>query len=288
MPTGTAIPPTSDQRAANRARDAVGRDHGLHGPIPMAAVEMYVPIGVCGYKTLTGLSNSRYGARPLSGMLKTRAEVRYPARWPPDQAAARQERCLLLVLPSVDSAAGFQPANAWQSWVGRRTFGRGLPSGLGRRGFRGDDLGDFAGHCDLVPAPEAATTACLDDVIDPDTLFFEQELRFRSRVDHSSQLQELAQTDGVVPDGHSAHGGDPIGFGATPERTRECRSAPVRGRGDPGCGERVLIATTGIWMAEDVVGDGPDRAIGLPPSHRRMTRITASPQGGAPSGSEGV
>ncbi len=58
MPAGTAIPLSSDQPAANRVWDGVGRDHGLHGPTPMAAVEMYVPIRVCGYKTLTGLSSS--------------------------------------------------------------------------------------------------------------------------------------------------------------------------------------------------------------------------------------
>lgn len=82
-------------------------------------------------------------------------------------------------------------------------------------------MGDIARHCDLVPAPEAATTARLDDVIDPNLLIFEEELCLRSRVDHPSQLQELAQTDGVIPDGYSTHRGDAIGFGATLGRVRE-------------------------------------------------------------------
>ena len=53
-------------------------------------------------------------------------------------------------------------------------------SQLGRRGFRGDHLGDIAPHRDPVPAPEAATTARLDDVIDTDLLIFEEELCLRS------------------------------------------------------------------------------------------------------------
>lgn len=93
-------------------------------------------------------------------------------------------------------------------------------SELGRRGFGGYDLGDIAGHCDLVAAPEVAATAGLDDVINPDTLIFKQELCLRSRVDHPSQLQKLAQTDGVVSDGHGAHGGDAIGFRARPATAR--------------------------------------------------------------------
>ncbi len=94
-------------------------------------------------------------------------------------------------------------------------------SELGRRCFPGYDLGDIAGHCDLVPDPEETAMAGLGDVIDPDLLIFKQELCLRSRVDHPSQLQKLAQADGVVPDGHSAHGVDAIGFWARPGRPRE-------------------------------------------------------------------
>lgn len=71
----------------------------------------------------------------------------------------------------------------------------------------------------------AAQSGDDDDAIDEYPLFLEQELCVRSRVDHPSQLQELAQPNGVVSDGNHAHDGGAgrVGAFCVPDRHTSTR-----------------------------------------------------------------